>query len=72
MILATFFFRNFSPKCKIWVSEAQITVFFYSSSALNLHLKVFTKLHGSISKKKKKKKKYLFIYNIRPKPSKTQ
>ena len=44
MILAKFY-QKFLPKCKILVSQAQRTVFFYPSPALNLHLKVFTKLH---------------------------
>ena len=47
MILAKFY-QKFLPKYKILVSQAQRTVFFfffYPSPALNLHLKVFTKLH---------------------------
>ena len=43
MILAKLY-QNFLPNCKILVSQAQRTVF-YSSPALNLHLKVFTKFH---------------------------
>ena len=41
MILAKFY-QKFLPKCRIWVSQAQRTVFFYSSSALNLCLKVYS------------------------------
>ena len=46
MILAKFY-QKFLPKCKIWLSQAQRTVFFYTSPALNVHLEVFTKLHDS-------------------------
>ena len=49
MILAKFY-QNFLPKCKILVSQAQRTVFFYPSPALNLRLKVFTKLHDLVTK----------------------
>ena len=41
------FHQKFLPKYKIFVSQVQRTVFFYSLPALNLCLKVFTKLHDS-------------------------
>ena len=38
MILAKFY-QKFLPKCKILVSQAKETVFFYPSPALNLRIK---------------------------------
>ena len=47
--------QKFLPKCKILVSQvpSKELHFFYSSSALNLSLKVFTKLHDSSCKNAK-------------------
>ena len=52
MILAIFY-QKFLPKSKIWVSQTQRTVFFYTSPAVNLHLEIFTKLHDSSLKNTK-------------------
>ena len=49
MILAKLY-QKFLPKCNILASQAQRTVFFYPLPALNLRLKVFTKLHDFSSK----------------------
>ena len=50
MILAKFY-PKFLPKGKLWVSQVHRTgfffFFFYTLRALNLHQKIFTKLHNS-------------------------
>ena len=52
MILAKYF-QKFLPQMQNLGQSDPNNCFFYSSSALNLHLQVFTKLHGSISKNTK-------------------
>ena len=47
LLIPAKFYQKFLLKYKILLSQAHRTMFFYSSPALNLHLKVFTKLHNS-------------------------
>ena len=49
MILAKFY-QKLLPKCKIWISQAQRTVSFYTSPALNLYQKYSPNCTISVSK----------------------